>query len=488
MPASRYEDGAEPGTLKCSKVSQTHGLINLPLELLQTVLSSLSTCDLLATTLVNKRLCKAAVPFLYAEIRMTWKWGNTPPITLLLRSTLDRPDLGQLVRHMQLDGEGFGPNGPDLHPPPLQSSVVPIDKASIIIRSTKILGAENWIQDLTSGVAEAAVALLIAMMPNLASLYLGPNFTVRNDHLGAMLRSALCHPQQDQGRLPGFESLRQVTFTKRYGDIRQKQDLKNNSWDVLPFFYLPNLEKLSLSLDNPIEFKWPGSPPRPARLKALELYRLRESRLVPLLSATIGLQKLKWRWYYQPDLDREVSKSNLNFDLIIQALQPIRHTLIDLCIHALSEDSMNTIDYEAPAVPIQGSLDGLSQFSSLQILSLPWVFVKGFSKSSGMQFPSLPAGLCQLGLTSDLSGNLDFEWEDEDICPLVETWVKSTASLIMVNLERIDLPVPLHWYGDNTNEKNIKRAAAGAKALGVETGLHITWRKYGNEVDDRGIY
>ncbi|OAQ64397.1 DNA mismatch repair protein [Pochonia chlamydosporia 170] len=484
---------ARTRTPELRKSLQMGHLLALPPELVQGILSSLPTSDILAASLVNKRIHQAALTCLYADITITWTLDGPPPmpIMLVLRSILDRPDLGRLVRHLRLDGKGFDRstdiNRTDPMPPPLHTSVVPMRKASSVIQSTKMLAADHWIQGISSGVVDAVVALLMAMMPNLVSLYLGPNFTIRNGHTGAMLRSSICQPHQDQVGAPAFTSLQSVTVTSRTDELSHRSE--DNSLDVLPFLYLPNLEYLSVSIDNSIDFVWPGGyAPRPTRIKCLELYRVRESRLKLILATLNDLEKLSWRWFYYEYLDKHVSKPIIELDVILQALQPIQHSLLELDIGALFVDCEDTIDFSPSLFTIQSSLDDLSQFHKLQNLSLPWVFVKGLSESSGMNFPTFPASLEQLTLTNGLFSQEIVEWEDGDIFLAVESWLTVKGSL-MTSLRTINPPVPKDWYArDSTNEDNIQAAAKWATALSTKTGHNVTWRKSPDEIDDRGIY
>jgi hypothetical protein len=68
-----------------------------------------------------------------------------------------------------------------------------------------------------------------------------------------------------------------------------------NIADALALFYLPSIETLSVSIDNPTVFPWPfSSLPSPTTLESLEIFRLLESRLAPILSVTNNLKKLRY--------------------------------------------------------------------------------------------------------------------------------------------------------------------------------------------------
>ncbi|KAH0598239.1 hypothetical protein MHUMG1_03534 [Metarhizium humberi] len=234
-----------------------------------------------------------AEPLVYSTIEITWALRSTPPAMLLLPTILDRPDLASHVRTLRLQGDGFE-NHPEVREPPaFPASPLLLDKATKFIQSTGVPFAKSWIGELQLGTVDAIVAALLASMPNLRTLYLGPNFTIKSQLWGGVLRRALCQPKEYQ--LPTFTQLRHVTSEYRAKECHHR-DIANTA-DVLPFFYLPNVEHLSVSIDNPAQFAWPSDPPAPSSIVSLDLYRLRESRLAPVLSVLRGLQKLHWKDY-----------------------------------------------------------------------------------------------------------------------------------------------------------------------------------------------
>ncbi|KID96707.1 F-box domain, cyclin-like protein, partial [Metarhizium majus ARSEF 297] len=210
-----------------------------PSELILSLLDLLPLPDLLYMGRVNKYTRNVAEPLVYSTIETIWALRGTPPAMLLLPTIFDRPDLAGHVRTLRLQGDGFE-NHPEVREPPaFPASPLLLDKATKFIQSTWVPFAKSWIGELQLGTVDAIVAALLASMPNLTTLYLGPNFTIRS-----------CQPKEYH--LPTFTQLRHVTSEYRAKEWHHRNI--TNTADVLPFFYLPNVEHLSVSIDNPVQF------------------------------------------------------------------------------------------------------------------------------------------------------------------------------------------------------------------------------------------
>lgn len=99
--------------------------------------------------------------------------------------------------------------------------------------------------------------------------------------------------------LPILHKLRSCSIAHRHH--ARYHDLPSNTADLLPLFYLPCVEYLSLFMDNVAEFTWPvASPPRPCKLSVLKLSKIRESMLphilavAPASKALPGLPDTAW--------------------------------------------------------------------------------------------------------------------------------------------------------------------------------------------------
>ncbi|KAF5139340.1 hypothetical protein E5D57_003135 [Metarhizium anisopliae] len=437
-----------------------------PSELIISLLDLLPLTDLLSMGRVNKYMRNVAEPLVYSAIEITWALRSTPPAMLLLPTILDRPDLASHVRTLRLQGDGFK-NHPEVREPPaFPVSPLLLDKATKFIQSTGVPFAKSWIGELQLGTVDAIVAALLASMPNLTTLYLGPNFTIKSRLWGGVLRCALCQPKEYH--LPTFTQLRHVTSEYRAKEWHHR-DIVNTA-DVLPFFYLPNIEHLSVSIDNPAQFAWPSDPPAPSSIVSLDLYRLRESRLAPVLSVLRGLQKLHWNWLYQPDLDKDISKDVVELDTAAAALSYVRDTLTDLTIRAITRPRISVGDYDPPSLEIQASLDSISSFNKLMRLCVPWVFLMGFSPSLSRKIlNALPLHLEFLDLAADLDDHEEWEWDDDSVLDAVRSELAGRTLSSRPHLRQITLPIPL-GFGDLSSEQKKQLGDISASA-----GVKLAW-------------
>lgn len=470
MLIAPVEIGIMPAT------ATTSPFVDWPQELRLSVLELLPLADLLALSRVNKQFHIFTERALYAKVALTWVMDREPPLTLLLRTILDSPQLGHHVRSLRLDGHRFSKKARriDTVPPPLSVDDLVISKASQFIRSTRVPQAQLWQDELQSdGNLDAIVALLLSMLPNLTSLHLGPAFTIDSRLLGIVLRCALCGPR-DRYCLPTFEHLRRVTFSRRAHEEWHPK-AANNASDVLPFFYLTGIQSLSVSIDTPLEFSWPApASPAPSSLTRLELGRLRETRLAPVLSALDGLQKLHWNWYYEPDLDRDVSEDVVEVDTMAEALGLVSDSLTDLTIDAETLPDLSDGGYEEPEVQIRGSLldGGLARLGKLRRLCVPWAFLMGLSPSTARKLEGvLPPSLEVLNLTIDLlSAPVEaWYWDEDSIISEVKSWFQNpTGSLLMLGkLRCIILPL----YVDDVTEEMVTEL----RRLGSHSGVRLEY-------------
>ena len=265
-----------------------------PNEIQLSILGLLSSADLLSMCMIGKQLHDLPESLLYSAVDMKWTKEYIPPITLLLRSILDRPELGYHVHTLHLDGGEFKTcieMDDPLHQIPV--AALQIDKALVMVQHNRVPRhkAKFWMAELQSGTMEAIVAVLLSILPNLRTLHLEPNFTVKTTFLVIMLRSALCKLSEDHSA-SRFQNLNCVTFDSK-AHLNCPRVNKNTA-DVLPFFYLPKIQHLIISIDNTTEFVWAVDTPHPSSLRYLKLYKLREMHLEPLLLTLSGLQSLHW--------------------------------------------------------------------------------------------------------------------------------------------------------------------------------------------------
>ncbi|RAL06168.1 uncharacterized protein BO80DRAFT_489702 [Aspergillus ibericus CBS 121593] len=314
----------------------------------------LSPADLRAHCLVNKDLRNHIEPFLYANIRWAWLEGPPPPVTLLLRTLLRRPQLATYITNVHLDGHTF------------------------YRQKLRVPYGDLWIQELCHGTMDAWVALLLAQLSSVRCLYLGPNFTQQSTIIGMVLRSAICEPGY---KLPDFQHLRDVTFHLHVGDYLKRDRTAENTAGALSFFYLSSVQRMSVSIENPVT--WPAAHlPISSTLVSLDSTSIREAYLGEILSVTPNLETLRWAWYFDSGVEDQYTTPIVHLDQISTALSHVRDTLTDLIISA--DCALGGNDQFLPAIKTEGSLHALanSNMPKLKRLEIPFPFPVGFAQDT----------------------------------------------------------------------------------------------------------
>ncbi|KAM5352642.1 hypothetical protein ACJ41O_005364 [Fusarium nematophilum] len=446
-----------------------------PKELQHSILEMLSPHDLHSVSLVNRDLRIVAEPLLYANAEMKWSQDKVPPVVLLLRTIIDRPELAAYIRRLHLDGEG-GSTGLYWNS---YSLVVPtidlqINEASALVNRTKVAHAGLWIHELHAGTMDSVLSLLISQLPNLTSLHLGASFTSVIRLLGMMLRAALCEPSEHQ--LPRYHNLSEVTFHRP-----QRKTIQNTA-DVLSFFYLPGIRHFSGEIDTPDKFEWPAKKPPSPPLESLELSGIREEPLERLCSFLGSVQKMEWEFCYDMELDHGGSQSGtgvMRLDKIAKAMHHLRYTLTDLTITANWHAGDHASIYQAAELPlyevvsgypprtVQGSLDGLTSLHNLSRLQVPWIYLVGELPSSPHKRlrDGLPGNIETLVLTSDSDYFESFNWSDESIYEVVVEELRWRIR----NMTRLRCISLLFWLPEEP-ERRMRLGLAAAQA-----GVELIW-------------
>nr|CEG03090.1 unnamed protein product [Fusarium pseudograminearum CS3487] len=440
-------------------------------------------------SLTSRALHNLTEPLIYSSsVKFEWARELHPPITQLmhlLRTLLERQDLCPLIRHADFEGFGYidelgsyrsdwTEETPD--PPPVIPEI-PTHQLSAAIGKTGVSEAfaEQWYKKVQSGSPEASAALLVSLLPNLERLCFSANWTNDTRFLGHMLRAALCEkpePASEAG-LPSFTSLKHVSLAEAIDDKHHLDP--SNTADALALFYLPNIETLSVSIDNPTNFTWPSSsPPKPTSLESLEIFRLRESRLAPVLSAAMNLKKLKYNWTYRPDLDSEVNKEAVMLRVLSEALLETKDSLEDLEINAKSVPAYSCGEYEPPDVTFHGSISRLREMQKLKTLYIPWTFLtgrKGLSTGPGLIGAAVPLNIEHLALDGFVTWSEDDECVEDTDEMMVDGFAKeleSGALLHLKSLKSVCLPNSLFITGLSEILENRMRA------LGDRFGLALS--------------
>lgn len=213
---------------------------------------------------------------------------------------------------------------------------------------------------------------------------------------------------------------------------REKENVQNTP-DFLPFFYLPNTERISVSIRSSAAFKWPiAFLPGPSKLKSLELLSIPEAHLIDILSVTKSPEKLSWKWYYDYGLDDEFNKPIVNLGQISSALSQVPPTLAELSISA--DVGIGGNDCWYPGISIKGSLHQIADLDHIKRLKIPLVFLVGFVQGTSKLLQNMmPKSLEFLTITYELCIQEDplqrtdmpeWDWEDWAVLGLLQSWLE----------------------------------------------------------------
>lgn len=426
-------------------------LLDFPEDIFSNIFHSLSQPDLHALCLTCKTLCYLPEPILYSHIKWVWLTSQTPPITLLLRSILSRPQLATYIQNLVLEGKFFDWINCG-RAPKISVAKGDLERPLSLVKSLKVPYRDLWIRELEVGTMDAFVAVLISQLSHLRNLSIGPNFAQQNLILGMVLKSALCEGADMSHGLSAFKHLQNVSFRYIHAYPRgEKLDngryrLHKNTDEVLPIFYLPALQHLSITIDNPVSFAWPAQKsPTLSTLVSLDVAYLRENHLRQIFSLTTGLKTLKWSWFYEEmaafdDDHRSITKI-IDLDKIAEALLPVRETLMDLTITA----DLYILDGEDPPA-MNGSLEAIVNFNKLKRFEVPQVMMNGrFTPPMVKPFAQiLPKNIESIIITEKLKGWAEPELGDTDLVEPLRAWL-SSWKMPTPNLQSISVLV---WASD----------------------------------------
>lgn len=464
------------------------GLLNdCPEDILHLIIKTCSKNDLVKLSTINKRFHVFTEPHIYRTVSWIWEENSIPPITNLLRTIFEKPELAVHIRDIKLTGETF-------HLPPFRMKLPPRislpdverQRCVDIVRQSKIPNFKLWIDKLggkspssSSATMDVVLAVLLSQLPNLTSLYLGSNFTKETTLVGAMFQHALC--SESLSTFSKFKKLKEVHFNPRIDAERRwgrgENDQKpNNTLCPLTFFYAPSIQHITATIEEPVNFEWPSAnPPIPAKLESLEITVLRERSLGKILSQCNNLHTLTYNFYADKACKKKyLMPASISSADLTHALLPVRPMLRSLALTCFITDH----DYDGMEMEpegIQSPITGFTEFSKLERLEVPFVFLLGNHPADNIQLGSvLPRSLKSLKLSDAGTQGWHDEWDGwgAEVLEVIETWLREWREGTPL-LERMILEM----IGDNREFKEFK-------TIGEGTGLEIVvaysddWRDY----------
>ncbi|KAM0325108.1 hypothetical protein ACHAQA_007647 [Verticillium albo-atrum] len=458
-------------------------------ETLLAIFKELDRASLVSVTATCRSARQLSETLLYSTIRFRWTRRSQPRIILLLRTFLERPELGRYLRDLTLVGKDNlhlteWRMGPEL----LHYFVCPPDS---LLDAVRALGmpqdeADNWVKSVEWGCSDAVVGLIVSMAPNLVNLSLSENWAFVTRRLGRVFKLALRESVEGgpvepvdpaapaaPRRQQAFHSLARVCLTPWLNDLVTIHTPWDADRDILALFYLPSIKELTISVPTFRCFEWPfAKPPAAARLTSMKLLRIRERHLAPILAAAHNLKSLEYEWLYHEALDSHASKPVAELDHLGEALGDHGHSLVDLTITARALYCPVRSGFERPPIAVKGLLAGLSQLPNLEVLQIPWLFVKEDDPKVRPAIPNrllcdvLPGALERLTLTDELGHSDMFTTDDLTVCHDIEDELKCGLLSSATSLRGIRLPH--RRYRIDPSDECLEQIEILSKEYGIE--------------------
>lgn len=365
----------------------------------------LGYCDrssLHSLSLVSKAIVPVANQFLYREVHWIWSWSKSPPLGLLLRTILNRPELALLIKYARFgidewyqDDHSFGYTEEYLEDiPPIQLDAESKAKAKDLLQRMEIPDLPKWNEALEEGSIDALVALLVAQLLSLETLQMAESMVHNSIFMGMMLKHII------KPRSGKFEQLRRVKFSTN--QLPYEAAYLNTSIDqVVPLFYLPSLQELEVTVNEP-SFSLEKPPSTPSPLRTLRFFQcdFTPKDLGRFLAMTPSVKELHCGFLRDIRIFGEGDR--VDFKDLLSALAHTAHTLEALKIE-INWHEKNCTNW---AVPLRkfgsGCLGSLQRFSSLRRLEIPIALLMGpapWDKKRLLEI--LPRSLRLLILTDD---------------------------------------------------------------------------------------
>ncbi|THY71131.1 hypothetical protein D6C86_07435 [Aureobasidium pullulans] len=324
-----------------------------------------------------------------------------PSLYLLARTLLSSPRLGRLVLHLRFAGSV--PRS--VWTSPEQTSLSLRDKSflRLVLDSRGFISPVEWLERLDAGDPIAFTALILACVPNLTQLDLGPDL---QNALGFYSASELSK------LLPNLHTASIGAIEDKVWMGRGRAPFNHASYaPQLLSMLLPAVHHVSLSIPsitNDYLYSILDQQPVGPRLSSLTLAytHLNEHGLYRLLLACPGLQSLKYDYWTrspdedwddpmpEPDCDSPNASSQklVDVDILERALRVVRNTLQVLHLHIVP-----------PRAPWNQCLRSMSfqDFPSLHTLHVPLQFLADKGNTTSRLHKSLPRSLRELWLNDD---------------------------------------------------------------------------------------
>ena len=358
----------------------------LPIELFQMILYYLRRKDLSALSCTSKHHRALVEPILYRNIHwepvLSWPDERAPPVHLLLRSILIRPELASYIDEFELC----------LLAPSFQFCKYPClwdywDKPSptsnemmrvrSLIRSFQFASEDVWLSRLKLGEADVFIALIISQSTRLRRILLDDPLDDNNPSLvGEVLEKAIS--------MNSLCALEHVEYSNNFNNpYIDHQLIKSNYRAIHPLFSFPSLKELRMSI--PYEdTQWLSADIPTTGLKSLILHNSQVSvqTLGILLKATPSLTILRYETTINIDKPNE-PWGYFDCTQLDRVLAPVQSTLKELRISLeFHSDGLIYIDPLAKFRGATGKLETLPKFGQLTNLCMPTTLLSGWVEAA----------------------------------------------------------------------------------------------------------
>ena len=429
-------------------------LSTLPPELIHHLLSRLDRQDASRLSRTCKRIRSIALPCVYKILQWTLNDQEvhcldaiSPRIPLLLRSLMGNPQLGDYVKHVQLqpEADGWPPSTrdslwapdcpPQLSPSEIDSAMQWVEHFDLAspreihsalqrMQPFYVASPDHWNDALRRGNVHTYLALTLAFFPKLCSLFLrsSTDCPTNSRFIGSLLTHAVGPDAKAPplAKLPSYELLWDVR-------LEMFSDSPVALMDIYSFFYLPSLTTITVELGSARQFQWPSPPQKRPALRSLTSLQLpyceaTEDALERILSFKPPLKRLLYKYSAAVEAEGEF----FNLSTLSRALNHVRATLESLTLGIeFQTDTDRVPDYSDG--PFTGTLASFHDFPRLTYLEIPFVMLTGWRhipRHARMFSSLLPPSLRYLCLTDDL-----ISWEN---CNLErpEEWLDRLQDLL----------------------------------------------------------
>lgn len=362
----------------------------LPIELFQMILDYLSTKDLSAFSRTSKNHRALVEPILYRNIHWepapSWPDERAPPVHLLLRSILIRPELASYI-----DEFTFCLRAPSLQfckypclwnhwkePSPTSTEMM---RVRSLIRSFQFASEDLWLSRLKLGEVDVFIALIISQSTRLRRLLLDDPLDDGNPCLlGEVLDKALS--------MNFLCVLEHVEYSNNFNNPHiYHQLIKSNYRAIQPLFSFPSLKSLRMSVPHE-DTRWLSADIPTTGLQSLVLHNSQVSvqTLGILLKATPSLALLIYETWINIDKIPHSPKEPWEyFDCaqLDRILAPLQRTLKELWIVLnFFSDGLIYIDPMAKFRGTTGKLETLRNFGQLRRLRMPTTLLSGWAEAA----------------------------------------------------------------------------------------------------------